>query len=248
MGDKLTFSGVLVTVKKALLLNIVFLALMSVYRLIFFIHYADFQGLKGLGGYVFEAFILGIRFDLSVLAYFNILITLTLLTVWAVHKRRVFDAWLAVIKIYYFIVFSVILFVLTVDFGFYSYFKSHINIIIFGVIEDDTLALMKTIAQNRYFIPAVVIIISVEAAVFLFCSKTINSIKKADRPSAEYPVPVKVLFVFLLLAGNSLAARGSLKMFPLGTMDSSISPRLSFSVDVLWDGNVNTRPPVCFCI
>jgi phosphoglycerol transferase MdoB-like AlkP superfamily enzyme len=225
MNEKITFREIFETVKKALLVNGIFLLLMSVFRVIFFIHYADFPALKGLGGYVIKAFILGMRFDLAVIAYFNVLVTLTLLIVWAIHSRKVFDVWLTALKYYYFIAFSVIVFVLTVDFGFYSYFKSHINIIIFGVIEDDTFALMKTIAQNRYSLPAVAVLIAVEVFIYYICHKTGKSIKKAvSVPGAGYPAFAKVLFVFLLLVGNFLAARGSLKMFPLGTMDASISP------------------------
>jgi hypothetical protein len=38
--------------------------------------------------------------------------------------------------------------ILCVDFGFYSYFQNHINILIFGIFEDDTKALFSTLAKN----------------------------------------------------------------------------------------------------
>ena len=37
---------------------------------------------------------------------------------------------------------------LCIDFGFYSYFQNHMNILMFGVFEDDTKALFSTIVEN----------------------------------------------------------------------------------------------------
>ena len=35
-----------------------------------------------------------------------------------------------------------------IDFGYFSYFHDHINVLIFGIIDDDTVAVMKTIYAN----------------------------------------------------------------------------------------------------
>jgi phosphoglycerol transferase MdoB-like AlkP superfamily enzyme len=213
--------------KKLVLLNAVFLALMSVFRLVFFLYYADLSALGGLWGYVFKAFILGIRFDLVVIAYLNVFVTLSLAAVWMIGKGKIFRAWASALKYYYIAGYLFVFLILAVDFGFYSYFKNHINIIIFGVLEDDTLALLSTIAKNRYSIPAFLILAALGASIWIFISRSIEGMKTAARGPArgrKYPVWAKLVTAFLLVIANGLAARGSLKMFPLGTTDAAISP------------------------
>lgn len=214
-------------VKKLLVLNGVFLALMSAFRLLFFLYFADFASLKGLWGYVLAAFFLGARFDLAVIAYLNVFVTLSLAAVWITGKGKVFRAWTAALKYYYIAAYLLVFFILTVDFGFYSYFKNHINIIIFGVLEDDTLALLSTIAKNRYFIPALLALAGFSAFVWIFIGRSVEGVKaaaKGPKREKKYPVWAKLVTALFMLIINGLAARGSLKMFPLGTMDAAISP------------------------
>jgi hypothetical protein len=43
---------------------------------------------------------------------------------------------------------TLLLICLAVDTGYYSYFQDHINVLIFGLLDDDTLALLRTFWKN----------------------------------------------------------------------------------------------------
>ncbi|MFH1368006.1 MAG: sulfatase-like hydrolase/transferase [Elusimicrobiota bacterium] len=227
MHERLNFNQILETVKKALVLNGIFLILMTALRVVFYFYFSNPVELKGLYGYVIKAFVLGARYDLVIVAYLNIFVTLSLFAVWALDSRKIFMKWINGLRLYYFIMYSFVFFILFVDFGFYSYFKNHINIIIFGVIEDDTFALLKTIAKNGAFPVACVIIAGTEYLIFVICRRFGSSIRKRKTDAIQHrkrPGWFKAAFACALFVCNGLAARGSLKMFPLGTMDAAISP------------------------
>ncbi len=221
----ITFGTVFFTVKELIALNAVFLLGMTLFRAAFFLFFARLGDFKGMYLSVAEAFFLGFRFDLSVAAYINTLVTLTLLIVWAVNSRRVFEYWARALVFYYTALYTVVLLVLIVDLGFFSYFKTHINSMIYGFFEDDTMALVRTIAQNHLFIPAFAALCGLVALIFLWCRR--NSVRIRKGYAAARPVPfrpwMKIVFVIVLVSLNGLAARGSLRMFPLSPIYAEIS-------------------------
>ena len=224
MNKNISFGAVAGTIKKLLAANAVFLLLMSVFRFVFFVYYGGLKTSSGLWAYVLKAFFMGVRFDLGVVAYVNLLVTLTLIAAAVIGSARVFKFWLAAAKYYYALMFSFVFIVLCVDFGFFSFFKNHINIIIFGVLEDDTRALFSTIAEN-YNIPLVSLIFLVLISVIYFVANYFISRIDADHDDGRrYPFLIKFGMLFGLLALNALAARGGFGLFPLGTMDAEISP------------------------
>ena len=209
--------------KRLLALNAVFLAMMSAVRAAFFLRFVNWREVEGLWGYVFKAFVLGVRFDLVIVAYVNTLVTLTLLIVWAAGRLSWFEKWLAALRWYYFAMFSLVFIILTVDIGFYSYFKNHINILIFGIFEDDTRALLSTIFEN-YNIPLVLAGYAMLFGLIYAACRFILPSRQYHKIGKKHPFLAKTALALGLVAVNTLAARGSLKMFPLVTMDAAISP------------------------
>ena len=63
-------------------------------------------------------------------------------------RSKLFIKFVKSLKYYYTIFFGFIVTLLCIDFGFYSYFQNHMNILMFGVFEDDTKALFSTIVEN----------------------------------------------------------------------------------------------------
>jgi phosphoglycerol transferase MdoB-like AlkP superfamily enzyme len=221
----ISFSLIIHIVKKLILMNVLFLALMSLFRVGFFFYFADASGFKGLYGYLIQAFILGSRFDLSAVAYINIPVTLSLLTVWASARESIFARWAKILAYYYTLMYIVAFAILVVDFGFYSYFKSHINVLIYGFFEDDTLALVTTIVQNPRFSPALAAVIGLVLLIYAISFRTSGYLLRHERPASRlFPGWTKAAFIFLLVTMNALAARGSLRMFPLSPIYAEISP------------------------
>jgi phosphoglycerol transferase MdoB-like AlkP superfamily enzyme len=221
------FNSIIHTVKRLLLLNGVFLAVMSLFRLVFFLYYGDVHALVRTPATVGQAFFLGIRFDLVVVAYINSLVVLSLLIVWAIGKRMLLNGWLRGLVWYYTLMFSAVFLLLCVDFGFYSYFKNHLNILIFGIFEDDTAALFSTLAEN-YNLPLTVLGFgTVIVAVYILSRSAVAALRRDLPETVVRARPAAVIGCSLMLiAGTALAARGSFGLFPLGTMDAEISADL----------------------
>jgi phosphoglycerol transferase MdoB-like AlkP superfamily enzyme len=97
---------------------------------------------------VLYGFFMGWRYDTIVSCY-------VLLPYILVHHLIVFVPIQFVKKIlrtlsslYLFLIIVFVGFVLVGDFGFYSYFQEHLNILAFGLLEDDTNALIETTGKN----------------------------------------------------------------------------------------------------
>jgi len=224
MTNKIDFGVIIETAKKLVLTSATFVLAMSAFRVVFFIYYGGLKTSSALWGYVLKAFYMGIRFDTAIAAYINLLVTLTLILVSIINIKAVFKFWLTAVKYYYVLMFSLIFIILCVDFGFFSYFKNHINIIIFGVFEDDTKALLSTISQN-YNMPLVTLgFLGLITVIYFITSYFISRIETEKTSSKELSFPMKFIILGALLALNAIAARGSFGLFPLGTMDAEISP------------------------
>ena len=110
---------------------------------------------------------------------------------------------------------------LCVDFGFYSYFQNHINILVFGFFEDDTAALISTFYENYNLFLIMLGFAFLFAAVFLLSKRVL----KIDNRSLKMPEQLlpKIVLSSLMLVLNFIAARGSLGIFPLGVDNAEVS-------------------------
>ena len=225
--NKIAFNHILAAFKRIVALNAAFLILMSVYRFVFFLYYRTPGTVQGMYGYLAKAFYMGVRFDLVIVAYINTLVTVTLLLVWLAHRESIFHAWLAAVKYYYAVMYSLVFVILSVDFGFYSYFRNHINILIFGIFEDDTKALFSTLGENYNLFLVGAGFAALIALIYFICRYFMQLPEETVMPvSSARPVriPAKIVFALVLLSANVMAARGSFGLFPLGIMDAEISP------------------------
>ncbi|MBR4632197.1 MAG: sulfatase-like hydrolase/transferase [Elusimicrobia bacterium] len=176
--------------------------------------------------YVLKAFWMGFRFDLSILAYINAPITLLFVLCLLLKSDSFFKSIISFIKYYYSIIFSLLFLAIFIDLGFYSYFKDHYNLMIFGFFEDDTFALIKTILCDYRFYGLVIAFIILTLFIFNLSKWTYKELKYNERFfNTLYWKPFKKFAViFLILALNFIFARGSFSMFPLGLFYSQISP------------------------
>ncbi len=201
------------------------LVAMTLFRLIFYISYAEKGLFREYTFDVFHAFFLGIRYDLSILSYFQALPVFLFTFLWLAGgdlycgfyermKKRT-------VPLYYAAVFSFLLFFLAVDHLYYGFYHNRIDIMIFGFFEDDTWALVQTFWDNYPVVGVLVFL----ALFFYFLTRGIRSLfLKAGPFLAQKRKPgvflAALLFPFLIV----LAARGSLGLFPLEPMNAVISP------------------------
>lgn len=226
MERKIDFNVIINSFIILLPINIFIMFMITLYRFVFFLYFADFTEIAPLKLYVLKAFWMGFRFDLSVLAYINLPVTLILIACLFLKKNRFFKWSVSFFRYYYGIIFSLLFFVIFFDFGFFSYFKDHYNFLIFGFFEDDTFALIKTILADYRVYIALALFGLVCTAVYKFTFWTYQSLKLKERiiNSVYWKKSAKICALIFIIAANFMAARGSLSMFPLGLFYAQISP------------------------
>ncbi len=207
--------------KKLILVHILFLFLMTLFRVAFVLYYSPLDSFHGFYFELFKAFLLGFRLDLTVIGYIQVLPTIILIILYYLKNEKFLEFSKKFFVFYLFITYSIVSFFLCADFGFYSYFKDHINILFFGFFDDDTKALLVTFWQNYN----VVLILFIFFIYIISLFYVINKIFKAQEKEIVFfnffRFSVLVFLIFFLL--NFLAIRGTLGMYPLGKMIPNVS-------------------------
>ncbi|MDR2708455.1 MAG: sulfatase-like hydrolase/transferase, partial [Elusimicrobiota bacterium] len=203
------------TLTKILLLNFIFLFLMALSRVAFCFYYGRGILSNDLTVDILKAFGMGARFDLSVLAYINLPVTITLIVLFFIGQKRYYDVFLMILKYYYTIIMGGVFVFLSIDFGFYSYFQNHLNVLAFGFLEDDTQALLSTFSQN-YNLRLIIFCFILEFIIVYFISRKILKRREISYMfDRRLGIGGKIVIAVLVLAINALLARGSVGTFPL---------------------------------
>ena len=209
-------------IKRIITLNIIFALIMTIYRIIFTFYYSDWTELSQYFGDLVQAFVLGVRYDCAVLAYINSLVTLFFILFWFIGSQKLFVKFVKSLKYYYTIFFGCIVTLLCIDFGFYSYFQNHMNILMFGVFEDDTKALFSTIAENYPVVWVGIGFILIFVFVYVL-TKLVLEKKVIGYYIEKTKIHIKIILALVLLCANFIIARGSFGLFPLGVDNAEIS-------------------------
>lgn len=221
--------------KRILIVDAVFIGIGTLWRGAFLFFFGGSQLVASSSSDLLKAFILGARFDSTVLFYVNaipllILFILTLLSGFRFIENfvdRCFQNFNKFLTAYFTLMLFIVTFISAVDLGFYSFYQDRINVLIFGFFEDDTTALIKTIWRNY---PMVWIFLGLALFVgLLWKGLKINFAKnnewfplRAQKASAA----TLILFSFAVFFINGVGARGSLSLFPLSEIDTGISKNI----------------------
>lgn len=212
---------ILTIFKKYLYVHVIFLIIMTLFRGAFFIHYNTVENIDDFYIDILNAFILGLRLDLTVVGYIQALPTILLMLLYFIKKDFLIKFFAKISMFYLFVCYVIVTLLLCADFGFYSYFKDHINILFFGLFDDDTKALMITFWQNY----SVVMILSI-FCIYLYGSFKIIKLIFSNNDENTFSIflnrlPLVTFLVFIGL--NFLAIRGTFGMYPLGKMIPNVS-------------------------
>ncbi len=191
-------------------LFLVLLVFMLASRLYLFLSYGASSSFTFLE--LFNTFLLGFRLDASILAYIFAPAVLLVLLVWLINlkflQKYLYNFFRA-----YFVLFLSFLFLITfADLTYFSYFAEHSTLMIFGVADDDTEALVKTAFAN-YNIPLVGVGIFLFFSLFYFIIFKI--LKEQKKITALWSPLKQALFFFAVIAVVILLGRGSVGLFPL---------------------------------
>ncbi len=199
-------------------LSLVILLLMTLSRIYLFLNYGatnDYSYIELL-----DAFFLGFRLDASMMAYINAVGVLLIFVIWILRIKFI-QKYLYTFYRLYFILFLTFLASLTfADLTYFSFFGEHSTLMIFGVFDDDTSALVNTALQN-YNVPLVGLLI---IGFFTFLYFIILKIIKVHN-KFEFSIRwFNQLAIFLfIIVGVALLGRGSVGIFPLAYSISDVS-------------------------
>lgn len=167
-----------------------------------------------------SAFFLGFRYDLMPLAYINAIPFLLLNICYLIPKlgyQWIRKFIIAFLTIFYFI----LAWLYVCDYGFYSFFQDHINILFFGLFEDDTIALMITIWKNYNVIAWGIFLFIVHYTTYRLI-KLMFSPYEFDLKIKTFDWKMPVIFVVGVVS-LAFAARGNFTRLPLSIEDAHIS-------------------------
>lgn len=207
--------------KNLIFLFIIFAFLMTVARLSFAFYFGDSETLLSRSSELKKAMFLGLRYDLMPLAYINILPFLLLHFGYFVNGKRAIRIIRTLVITFLFLGYLAIGWLYVFDYGFYSYFQDHLNILFFGFFEDDTRALLITIYKN-YNVPLWGGILFLLHYVLFKFIKFLFSPYEFDLKAKPftYKVPLVLLSGIIFLA---FTARGNFTRLPLSIEDAHIS-------------------------
>lgn len=152
---------------------------------------------------IFNAFSRGFRFDLSAISYLTILFI-----PFFIYKKTptwVFQLGVQLYRllIYFWISISVC------DIVFYTFFADRLNLIAFGLLDDNTTALAKTFWKN-YPVGKITGLILALCFLAYYITKKFLQKNREDILSMPYKFKLLLLILFVVFA------RGTLNLFPLG--------------------------------
>lgn len=200
-----------IKVKKACLFFLVGLLILSFYRFAFFIFYSSGNPNISLIDFL-PAVWTGIRVDAKWLG-------IALIPAWL---ALILSCWLRPFYIISCILagagYFLMIFLDAGNFGFYGFYKTPISPLVYGLLQDDTQAIIETIWEDWPVVSYLIVILASVAIPFLCCRMVKSSV--TSLPMSKGWAFVLGLCITLVLA---IIVRGSLSKFPLRQEDFSVS-------------------------
>lgn len=210
------------TVWNGLLYFLFFIFLFAVGRLVFLLSYGASDVFENEKGKIVEAFIVGARFDVSAICYGFLPLVLFWLSSLFIPKKYE----LGFSKVYagfarYYLLFVAVVFLtlIIIDYFFYQFFQSHINLLFFGIFNDDTTAVLTSVWTD-YPLLSIGLVYVVVVITWLYWSKRIK--RKVIQPAAAR-AKIYSLIGLLIFPLFFIGMRGSVGVFTLRREHTNIS-------------------------
>ncbi|SFJ70179.1 LTA synthase family protein [Myroides guanonis] len=191
-------------------------------RLIFLITFGNWVELKEYKVGVLKAFLTGARFDVSAICYvFLPVVLLWLAAIWIPKKKEVsfLKYYRCFIDIYLFIALIVLLSLQIIDYFYYQFFQSHIDILFFGIFKDDTVAVLNSVWTDY---PIFKIITCYLLAIFIFVWLNKKS-EISNRMGNTRTLKMNFWLLLLVFPLFFIGMRGSIGVFTLKRDHTNIS-------------------------
>jgi len=161
---------------------------------------------------ILSAFFLGVRLDASVLSYIFLLPLIIIFFILVLRIKFVYKYIYTILRIYFLFMITLIFVISFSDIAYFSFFGEHATIMIFGVFDDDTNALLHTALENYNVGLIVFIFLSILFILYWIILKVLSPINIIKSQVGYFKASIVFILVLVLLG---VLARGSLGLFPL---------------------------------
>lgn len=203
------------------LILLLFFALFGIFRISLLSLSEDATSVLSKIHYLLPALYMGFRFD-AVCIFFGLtpIFVVYLLGLLFYGSKKYINFSRRFSVIYSTIMFLLMLFILVVDFFFYQYFRTHIDLMVFGFWEDNTAALMKTFWTD-YPIILIFLGVLIFVLIVLLVLRRIMSLRfSVPKFKLQSKICIAVLVTGLFFWG----ARGFSLGFPIRMMHAELTP------------------------
>lgn len=196
------------------------LFLFFLFRLVLFLRFGDHALVQTHTNDLKEAFLVGFRFDAMVLCYALIPVMALNLALLFWGKARFFAFVNKFSATFLACIISFMALILIIDQEYYTYFQAHINVLAFGLVEDDTAAVFTSVWSDH---PIVIMTLIFIALAWLLTQVFKRIYRQQYNFSFQVKWPFIVLLPLVLIGLFVLGIRGSVGTFPLQQDDTTIS-------------------------
>lgn len=192
-------------------------------RFFFLFSYGNLKELNDVKVGIAKAFISGARFDISAICYGFLPLVLFWLVSMFIPQRfslRFLKIYYNAISIILMIVLLLFLSLIIIDYFFYQFFQSHINLLFFGIFYDDTSAVLDSVWTD-YPILKIASVYLIAVLSFIFLSRSIKKNLVETNISVTFKKKDYLLTLVVLLF--FIGMRGSLGEFTLRREHTNVS-------------------------
>ena len=195
------------------------LFLFAILRFVYLIRFGEEGIFSNFSSDIISSFITGMRFDTQILCYSFALIFLLNFLLF-IPKEKLRKLLVSFSKIYSIVILTLLVFILFIDHQFYTYFQTHINILAYGFLEDDTSAVMASVWSDH---PVIKLLLAIALMVFVIIKAANHFYKSPKELEKSLNVFVSIGLIILIVGLFGLGIRGSIGIFPLQVDDSTVS-------------------------
>lgn len=206
---------------QAVLVYLFLLLLFAAFRIIILLFFNNSPEIYNETSDLLKAFFTGFRFDTMVIFYGLLpVMVLNLIGVFTSSKGEKYYARLKrIYHVYYTVLIMLMLIISVIDLYFYNFFMTRISVLIFGFVEDDTLAVLKAIWVDYPVIPILIGLI-----VAGWCAyKLVGYIQKVSLDKVNTSVAVNLILLVVVGFFFVFGIRGTFAFYPLKINDAIVS-------------------------
>ncbi|OPX55181.1 Phosphoglycerol transferase MdoB [Oceanospirillum multiglobuliferum] len=199
----------------------IFLLFAAIFRVVMLWQYGSSELIVSHSDDLLNAFWMGMRFDLKTAAIFLALFQLVAFFTLLVPFLNI-NALLNRLFTPFATLFFLFLTALSIGNHFYfGFYQSPINALVFGLVEDDTRSVLKTIWSDYPVVWGLGCLLILTALQVYFLKGLTNSLKRFNQWHPSFPV--MLIYIPLSLFLTALAGRGTVGTFPLRDLDMAVS-------------------------